>query len=995
MCRRLIWVLSFASVLALVPARLGNARDSSLLGWWKLSEGAGDVAADSSGRGNDGQISNLGGGLGPNGSAWVVDPERGVVLSFNGNDATGTWVNCGLIIPAMSLTNDFTWAFWAKQDATQGTEVPGQGNDVVLGNRYGGTASPLQFIKVTPTHFEYYNGSLGGITFSSPMPASVWVHHAVVKKEETLTYYRDGQVAGSSTVTATIDPNPFCMGGDGTSEHWAGMLSDVRIYERALSQAEIQGVMKGSAELASKSVPADKATDVPGDVVLNWNPGQYAKTHDVYFGTDWDDVNVANRADPMGVLVSQGDANTYDPAGLLAFGQTYYWRVDEVNAPPDSTIYKGDVWSFTSEAYGYPVRPIKATASSSTTATMGPEKTIDGSGLDSLDQHSVSASQMWLSKKGQSPIWIQYQFDKVYKLYQMWVWNSNQAIEPDVGFGADDVTIETSVDGTTWMALDGVPEFAQATGEPNYVHNTTVDFGGAQAKYVKLTITSNWAGTTKQSGLSEVRFFYVPVKAFGPTPASGATGVALNGTLNWRPGREAAKHDVYLLSDPNGLTQDGARVKTGTEHTFALGSLPLRYGTTYYWKVNEVNDAATPNLWEGDVWSFTTIGYAVVDDFESYDDVCKRIFFSWVDGFGYSASADCSVAASAGNSTGSTVGNVSTPFAERTIVHGGTHSMPMAYDNTKSPYYSETQREWAGPQAWTGGGVNTLLVYLRGDGPAFLETSPGTILMNGMGTDIWNSSDEFRFVYKSLKGNGSIVARVDSVSNPQEWAKAGVMIRESLDGGSTYAIAAATPTPAHGIAFQYRTTAAATPANTEVNMVSTPGPYWVKLTRTGDTFTAQRSADGVAWVDITVTPAVTITMASDVFIGLAVTSHVTGTVCTAKFSNVSTTGSVSGAWQVAEVGAAQANGNTPETFYVALQDNAGKIQPVSIPDPTVIATGNWEQCSIPLSQFTSAGVNVGSIKKMIVGVGNRNSPKAGGAGKVYIDDIRLTRVATP
>ena len=89
------------------------------------------------------------------------------------------------------------------------------------------------------------------------------------------------------------------------------------------------------------------------------------------------------------------------------------------------------------------------------------------------------------------------------------------------------MTIETSTDGTTWTALTGVPEFAQATGEPNYAHNTTVDFGGVQAKYVKLTIKSNWADGTKQAGLSEVRFFYVPVKAFGPTPASGATGVAM------------------------------------------------------------------------------------------------------------------------------------------------------------------------------------------------------------------------------------------------------------------------------------------------------------------------------------------------------------------------------------------------------------------------------------------------------------------------------------
>ena len=85
---------------------------------------------------------------------------------------------------------------------------------------------------------------------------------------------------------------------------------------------------------------------------------------------------------------------------------------------------------------------------------------------------------MWLSKKNETPIWIQYEFDAVYSLHEMWVWNQNQMTELDNGNGAKDVTIEVSTDGTTWTALEGVPEFAQATGEPNYVHNTTVDFGG-------------------------------------------------------------------------------------------------------------------------------------------------------------------------------------------------------------------------------------------------------------------------------------------------------------------------------------------------------------------------------------------------------------------------------------------------------------------------------------------------------------------------------------
>ncbi len=746
--------------------------------------------------------------------------------------------------------------------------------------------------------------------------------------------------------------------------------------------------------IAEKPQPADKAVDVPRDGALVWKPGPLAKTHDVYFGTDFEDVNTATRTNSKGLLVGQGqDANTYDPPGLLAFGQTYYWRVDEVNAPPtDSTLFEGNVWSFTAETYGYPVKPIKATASSSLTLAMGPEKTIDGSGLDTYDQHSTSATQMWLSKKNQSPIWIQYEFDAAYKLHQMWVWNSNQEVEALVGFGAEDVTIETSLDGTTWTALANVPEFAQAPGDANYVHNTTVDFGGVEAKYVKLTINSNWAGTGKQAGLSEVRFFYVPLKAYGPTPASAATGVALNAVLNWRPGREAAKHQVYLLSDPNAAALDAALVMTGTEHRFALGSLPLQYGRSYYWRVDEVSDAATNQTWGGDLWNFTTIDYAVVDDFESYNDTCNRVFFAWVDGFGHSGSADCGVAMSVGNATGSTVGNVNPPFAEQTIVHGGRQSMPLAYDNTKAPFYSETQEEWLAPQAWTGGGVDTLVVYLRGSVPAFVETSPGTILMNGTGTDIWANSDQCRFAYRQLKGNGSIVARVDSVANTNEWSKAGVMIRETLDPGSTHAFIAVTPTPGHGISFQRRLVASDVSTNTDVNAV---GPYWVKLTRTGSTFTAQRSADGVTWVDIAVTPAVTIPMASDPYVGLAVTSHAANVACGAKFSNVSTTGAVSGPWQAAAIGAEQTGGNMPETFYVAVQDNAARMKVVSNPDPLVIATGAWEQWSIPLSQFTSAGVNLVSVKKMVVGVGDRNAPKAGGAGKLYIDDIRLARTAAP
>jgi regulation of enolase protein 1 (concanavalin A-like superfamily) len=263
--------------------------------------------------------------------------------------------------------------------------------------------------------------------------------------------------------------------------------------------------------------------------------------------------------------------------------------------------------------------------------------------------------------------------------------------------------------------------------------------------------------------------------------------------------------------------------------------------------------------------------------------------------------------------------------------------------------------------------------------------------MNGTGTDIWGVSDQFRFAYKVLKGNGSIVARVDSVANTDAWAKAGVMIRESVDSASTHAMTVVSPTS--GASFQRRMATAGDSTSTDVTGLA--APYWVKVTRNGSTFTAQGSADGVTWSEMTATPAVTITMANDVLIGLAVTSHTATAVCGAAFSNVSTTGNVYGQWQVAEVGAPQAIGNSPETFYVSLQDAAGRAKTVTCTDPTMIATGAWQQWSIPFSQFSSAGVNLGAVKKMVIGVGDRVAPKAGSTGKLYIDDIRLTRLETP
>ena len=127
--------------------------------------------------------------------------------------------------------------------------------------------------------------------------------------------------------------------------------------------------------------------------------------HKVYFSENFSDVN-----DGIGGIAQ--DANSYAP-GRLAYSTTYYWRVDEVNNANPESPWTGQVWNFTTELFAYPIENITATASSAHEGDMGPEKTVDGSGLDASDLHSNEETDMWLSALDPLGAWIEYEFDKV------------------------------------------------------------------------------------------------------------------------------------------------------------------------------------------------------------------------------------------------------------------------------------------------------------------------------------------------------------------------------------------------------------------------------------------------------------------------------------------------------------------------------------------------------------------------------------------------------
>jgi len=318
--------------------------------------------------------------------------------------------------------------------------------------------------------------------------------------DPVLDFNTDGRVDEKDVLIMTqhwgedyppCDVGPFAWG-DGIvdGQDWIVLLETIEGSEFALT-------------------PKVHAADVPRDVILSWTLPKFAKAQDVYFAVSLEDVRRAGRADPRGVLVSRAQsATTYDPEGLLEFNCTYYWRVDFVVPGPTPTVYQGPVLNFKTVAYSYPITTRITTTASGAQRGMGPEKTVDRSGLDKSDGHSTQPTDMWLSTNV-APAWILYEFDQVYTLHEMWVWNHNWVAEPAMGFGSRKVGVEHSTDGTNWTSLADT-EFARAPGQGGYVHNTTVSFNGVPARYVRLTAQSNWGGTPAPCGLSEVRFFYIP-----------------------------------------------------------------------------------------------------------------------------------------------------------------------------------------------------------------------------------------------------------------------------------------------------------------------------------------------------------------------------------------------------------------------------------------------------------------------------------------------------
>jgi hypothetical protein len=784
--------------------------------------------------------------------------------------------------------------------------------------------------------------------------------------------------------------------------------------------------------------PPDGDEFVNPDVVLSWLPGLDVENHIIYFADNFDDVNEAAEG------VSQEDT-TYTP-GPLGKEKTYYWRVDEYDG---SATNKGEVWSFSTvpaiqiddpnlvglwsldESSG--IHAVDWSGHDNHGDFVGQPLWVDGydgGGLE-LDGNSWVDCGTTATLQIVGPISIA-------------CWVKPATLGGDQGFAGlngsyafkvsdfDDsdnhlrFTTPGVVDHDAYNAVlnDGEWQHVAVTFEPNQASGAVFYIDGAEADRLDASdmrtgsgpflIGSNQFSEHYEGIIDDVRVYNKVLTieeiakamrddllvAWSPNPVNGSIpGVDEALPLSWSPGDMAAQHDVYFGTDMDAV----ASADTTTADIYRGRQSDTNYtppegvelgGGPYYWRIDEYNTDGS--ISKGKIWSFTAADYLSIDDFEDYDVGNNEIWWVWIDGLGYPVHP--TLPPHPGNGTGSMVGDETTlSYMEETIVHGGGQSMPVVYENDKQGYgfYSEVEHTLTDQRDWTKQDVGVLSIWFQGR-PAsvgsFVEGPVGTYTMTGSGTDIWDVSgigagfhDEFHFAYKTLSGPGEIIARVQSIDHTNNWAKAGVMIRETLDADSPHAMMVITP--AEGVSFQRRNVKGDTSAaDTTSGIVA---PYWVKITRDAvGNFAAYHSTNGSTWVMQGTHD--NISMSTNVYIGLAVTSTDPALTCQAVFSNVTTTGTVGPLWANQDIGIAS---NDAEPLYVAVSNSTGTPAVVIHDDPGAATIDAWTEWVIPLQAFAEQGIDLADVDSVAIGLGTKgNITIPGGSGKMYFDDIRLYRL---
>ncbi len=649
MCRRLIYlilILVFGLMVSVASADI----TTDLVAWWALDDGSGTMAKDSAGHPggpHDGMLQN--------GPQWErADVKIGTgALKLDGLDDR-------IVIDSFDLEGSgITIAAWIKPPDLAAMNDP----RIVSKAQGGGTSDHYWAMVLSGTgednlEFRLRTDSGAATRRTSPegndMQADEWAHLAVTwdAGDPFMRLYKNGEEIDSVSKAGTavgvgpgvrigVGNQSVSAGADSMDRPFPGILDDVRVYERGLSAEDLtelfgwQGTPVPST-MARNPIPSDGTLIGDTWANLSWTAGDFAVSHDVYIGDDFDNVNdgaegtfVGNQADTFIVV---GFPGFPFPEGLVP-GTTYYWRVDEVNDAEPNSPWKGDIWNFSAP----------------------PKTAYNPDPADGAETVSVDTQLSWTGGFG----------SKLHTVY----------------FGE---TFE-EVDNATGGQTQGTMTFTPGILKMAKTYYWRVD----EFDVLETHKGDVWSFTTEGA-----------VAALDPV--NGAVDVTQTPVLTWASGL-GATHEIFFGTDPSALEKKGSG-NLGSE-SFDPGQ--LEWNTTYYWRVDEANSANADSPWTGPLWSFTTANFLIIDDMESYNDIAEgepgsnRMYLAWIDGYD-------------DPTNGSFVGNDPPPIAELTIVHSGNQSMPMTYDNAVGK--SEATLTLTDKRDWTVNGVDTLMIWFRGDG---------------------------------------------------------------------------------------------------------------------------------------------------------------------------------------------------------------------------------------------------------------------------------------
>jgi hypothetical protein len=510
--------------------------------------------------------------------------------------------------------------------------------------------------------------------------------------------------------------------------------------------------------------------------------------------------------------------------------------------------------------------------------------------------------------------------------------------------------------------------------------------------------------------------------AYGPDPANGAELEEFSAFLEWGPGDGAVSHDVYLGSSLDDVIAGAADTFLGNQPTTSLLAADLVPETTYYWRVDEVNDADpnNPSTAIGEVWSFSLLPRRAYnpDPADGVRDAGTALNLTWTPGwspimhqvyFGtdpeqVANAADAPLVMDVGYDTGDLHPGTTyywrvDEFYDTETVKGPVWTFttivydeetPFDYDNSVDPFISEVSLD-LDPAIDLTDPIGRIAVNYTGaaaPGSVTVDEAAGTTTVVGRGDDIWGTADEFQYAFTTLTGDGSMTVKVESLAHSHDWSKAGIMIRETLDPGSVFAMIAATGT--NGVRFQARMRADQDAESDDAvatdEAKALTAPVWIKIERVFPMINAYYSTDGVTFIPMGWNSQVIPMTPAPIHIGLAVTSHSGAeTYAEAVFSEISSDGGVApGPLTSAEIGLQ--GGNAAEPMYLVLEDASGASAAVLNPDAAATQQTSATDFVVDLR---NVAIDRSAVTKISLIIGDVDAPAPGGSGSLTINNVRL------